>query len=100
MSVRVEVQYTRGCPHAREFLERVRQATVAVGQPVELVEVLVEDAAHAGRLRFRGSPTVLINGVDLERAPEIPDAGLGCRLYIGGLPAVESLRAAIQMATR
>jgi len=100
MSVRVEVQYTQGCPHAREFLERVRQATAAVQARVELVEVLVEDATHAGGLRFRGSPTLLINGKDLEGAPGIDGAGLGCRVYRGGLPSVESIRSAIHAATR
>lgn len=80
---RIEVLYFEGCPHAEPAIALVEEvvASLAPGEPVHRVRV--ESAEAAGRERFAGSPSVRINGRDLEdRAPA--DAGLGCRLYAGG----------------
>ena len=99
MSLQLEVQYIEGCPEAREFMRRVRLAADAEDH-VELVTTLVQGETHARRLQFRGSPTLLIDGRDMEGMPGVAAAGITCRLYPGGLPSVESIRLAIHAALR
>jgi hypothetical protein len=90
------------CPNAAVFEERL--AAVLAGRPDAVVrrrEVADErDAAQAG---MRGSPTLLINGVDPFAAPgQVP--GLACRLYrdatgrAAGAPPVEAIRRAVEQA--
>ena len=55
-------------------------------------EVLVESNKLAEKLKFRGSPTVLINGEDIEGREEPDSASLNCRVYERGLPEVEEIR--------
>jgi hypothetical protein len=67
---------------------------------VELIHVA--SAEEAERLRFLGSPTIQIDGVDLE-GPEAEGSGLGfgCRVYedggqMRGWPSKEQIRAALK----
>ena len=80
----VEILYFEGCPNhepARALVERV--ATQLGLEPViELVEVADPHAAVA--LRFLGSPTVRVDGLDVEpAAQERRDFALSCRIYRG-----------------
>lgn len=57
---------------------------------------LVETPQEAERVGFRGSPSVLINGVDAFANPEDP-VGMSCRLYQtpngpAGSPTFDQLR--------
>jgi hypothetical protein len=57
---------------------------------------LVETAEEAERVGFRGSPSILIDGVDVFADPEAP-VGLSCRVYQtsegpAGSPTLEELR--------
>ncbi|MDH3259911.1 MAG: thioredoxin family protein [Acidimicrobiia bacterium] len=68
----------------------------------ELQRKRVGSAEEAEQLRFRGSPTVLINGLDPFADPNAP-VGMSCRLYrtIGGLvgsPTEEMLREVLAAA--
>jgi hypothetical protein len=79
---RVEILYFEGCPNhepARALVERV--ATQLRLEPeIRFVEVADPDAAAA--LRFLGSPTVRVNGLDIEPgAGERCDFALSCRIY-------------------
>ena len=81
---RVQILYFQGCPnheHARQLVEQVA-GTLRLQPAIELVEVA--DAEAATRLRFLGSPTVRIDGRDVERGvAERTDFALSCRLYRG-----------------
>ena len=46
----------------------------------------------AEKLKFRGSPTLLINGNDFEERQIPNSASLNCRIYQNGLPTVEDIR--------
>lgn len=90
------VLHVADCPHLPVLLDRLTMVTDA---PV--VTRLVETDADAARYGMAGSPTLLVDGVDLFRAPGDRASGLSCRIYRaddGGLaptPSVEQLRAAI-----
>jgi hypothetical protein len=79
---RVQILYFEGCPNhepARALVERLARE-LRVAPEIELVEVADPDAAVA--LRFLGSPTVRVDGVDVEPgAEERPDFAFSCRIY-------------------
>ena len=65
-TVHVQVLSVTGCGNAAPTVARIRQAADALGIPMVLEEVVVAgpDAENAPKLC--GSPTVLIDGLDLE----------------------------------
>lgn len=78
-NVKVELLWFPGCPNWQETGARLRQAVPLAGvdADVELVEVTTPEDAE--RLRFRGSPTVLVDGTD-PFASEPDAVGLSCRV--------------------
>jgi hypothetical protein len=95
MTVRVEVQHFIGCPNSKKMIEIVKEAINSINIEVSYFERLVETIKEAKELKFRGSPTVLINGKDLEGLPVPEFASLSCRFYSNGLPTVENVKNAI-----
>jgi hypothetical protein len=80
--MRVEILYFEGCPNHPPTVELVRRAIDECGVSAQLEEVEVRDQADAGRLRFLGSPTVRVDGADIEPdADERSAYAVGCRLY-------------------
>jgi hypothetical protein len=102
-NVQVELLYFDGCP-SHERLRPVLNTLVAANG-IRLEELRIESAEQAERDRFVGSPTVRINGVDVEPgAQERTDFGMKCRLYRGpggqsGLPPREWIERALREAT-
>ena len=99
--MRIEVLYFDGCPSHERLLPRLRELLdqAGVDDPVALVRV--ESGDDAERQRFLGSPTLRIDGEDVDpTAGERTDYGLKCRLYRTSegqqpVPADEWMRAAI-----
>jgi hypothetical protein len=78
--VRIEVLYFDGCPSHDRLLPSLRE--LAAGHGAELAQRRIETLAEAEEARFLGSPSVRIDGVDVEPgAGERTDFGLKCRLY-------------------
>ncbi len=80
--MKVAVLYFDGCPSHEALLPRLRElmAQAGVDEPIELNAVESFEAAE--RERFLGSPTLRIDGQDVEpAASERTDFGLKCRLY-------------------
>ncbi len=79
----VEIMFTERCPHVRAAIEHVREATQvrALGEEVEVRLVLVESMGKARELRFLGSPTVRVDGRDVERELRSTMFGLHGRGY-------------------
>jgi hypothetical protein len=79
--MRIELLYFEGCPHYAELLQRLRELVVAEG--IEEVELRrVETPEDAERERFLGSPTIRVNGKDVDPAANgSEEYGLECRLY-------------------
>jgi hypothetical protein len=89
--VRIELLYFDGCPNHEAFLPHLRALLDRAGvrAPIELRRVESEVAAR--RERFLGSPTLRIDGTDVDPgAAERRDYGLKCRLYptAGGLAGI------------
>jgi len=98
----IELLYVANCPNHAVARERLREILSAKSVHTHVNEVLVRDAEMAQSLKFPGSPTIRVNGQDVE--PQIEGAtsfGLMCRLYSdgGGAPSEQSLRVAIEKAS-
>jgi hypothetical protein len=93
--VRVELLWFSGCPSWQETDARLRQALAQAGVRTQVVLVEVTTPEEAERLRFRGSPTVLLDGRD-PFAEESDPVGLSCRVFrtpegLRGAPTVQQL---------
>lgn len=74
--------YFDDCANWVEADANLAEALRATGHVDVVVEyVKVESAEAAVATRFRGSPTIVVNGVDLFDDPEI-GFGLTCRRYV------------------
>src|SRR5438093_9416610 len=102
--MRVEVLYFEGCPNHAPTVERVR-AEVSRGLAKEIEEVEIHDQAEAEALGFLGSPSVRINGLDIEReARNLKSFGMSCRTYLegtvrGGSPSSDLIGRALNEQT-
>jgi hypothetical protein len=103
---RVEFLWWEQCPSWERALAQLRGAMIELGLDPDSVEVVRMDTDEQAREReFIGSPTIRIDGRDVQ--PPGPDeaAGLACRVYrhrdgrISPLPdpadVADALRAAI-----
>jgi hypothetical protein len=64
----VSVLYTAGCAGTPPTIALIEGVSKETGIPVRLREILVESPDQAVELRFLGSPTVQVNGVDVDAA--------------------------------
>ena len=100
--MRVEILYFDGCPNHEALVPHLRELLVSAGAPPHIDLIRVESAAAAARERFLGSPTVRVDGKDVEPgADERADFGLKCRLFatgegLRGMPADEWVLAALR----
>ncbi|CAN5564328.1 hypothetical protein BH23ACT3_BH23ACT3_05080 [soil metagenome] len=100
--MKVTLQYFDGCPNWRVAQQHLSViARELEGVDISLQQVTTE--AEAEQHRFRGSPSILVDGVDPFAGPD--DAfGVSCRMYQtpdgpAGSPTLDQLRAAIAHAS-
>ena len=101
----VELLWWEGCPSTERALAAVREALTDLGlddAEVRMREVKTDgDARETG---FVGSPTILIDGVDLVPAAADEPIGLSCRVYrrrdgrVSPIPDPDDLREALRRA--
>jgi hypothetical protein len=79
--MRVELLFWEGCPSHPKALAELRAAMADLGlDPDMVVPREVWTQAQAAEERFVGSPTIRIDGVDIQSPGEEP-FGLTCRIY-------------------
>jgi hypothetical protein len=79
---KIELLWWEGCPSWPRALEDLRAAVEEAGldpSVIEVREVSTEDTAEAER--FVGSPTIRIDGTDLQSPGADEPFGLTCRIY-------------------
>lgn len=91
-NVTVELQHFNGCPNSQDMIERVKEAIEEFKSNIHYFETLVEDNKSAEEVKFRGSPTLLIDGEDFENLSEPVHPNLSCRFYHNGLPFVQEIQ--------
>jgi hypothetical protein len=78
---RVEFLWWAECPSWDRALERLRERMSAHGldpDSIQLLEMTSEE--EAARLGFPGSPTIRVDGADIQDPGDNP-IGLSCRVY-------------------
>ncbi len=94
----VTLLYFDDCPNWRIADERL-VALLADRADVTVTRHLVDTLEEAERVGFHGSPSILVDGVDVFADPDA-GVGLSCRVYRtpdgpAGSPTTEQLRAAL-----
>jgi hypothetical protein len=97
MPMKVQLLYFDDCPNWRIAAQRLDDVTT--GRGVNVGRRLVTTPEEAEAARFRGSPTILVDGEDPFASGDEP-FGLACRVYQtpdgpAGSPTTEQLEAVI-----
>ena len=97
--MRIEVLYVPGCPNYEPAVQRLQAVLESQSLQAEIRSVPISSDAQAQALLFPGSPTIRIDGEDVEQHATVAPS-LACRLYANrsGIPSEESLRIAIARA--
>ena len=80
--MRVEFLYWDGCPSHPQALRELKAAMSELGlepDAVEVREIDTDDAANAER--FTGSPTIRVDGRDIDASGAKARPALTCRIY-------------------
>lgn len=92
--------YLAGCPGMGPALDRLRKVMEAerVDGAIERVEIPGPEAAS--RERLLGSPSIQVNGLDIEEGRRADPPGFGCRIYPDGtpVPPEDMIRGALHRA--
>ena len=89
--VKIELLYFEGCPSHEAFVPRLQQLLARADVDAPVRQRRVESDAAARSERFLGSPTLRVDGVDVDpSAADRTDYALKCRLY----PTADGLRGA------
>jgi hypothetical protein len=105
-SVRIEFLFEPECSSTDVALSRLREVTNEEGHDgsIEVVEVATDELAAT--LRFIGSPTIRIDGIDIDPPGDETRYALTCRAYrlpdgrITPYPPKELIRTALRGALR
>jgi hypothetical protein len=101
----VELLWWDGCPSSDEAHELVRRAMADAGldpKALRSIEIDTDDAAQ--REGFPGSPTIRVDGADVQPPEDGEPAGLTCRVYrlrdgrVSPKPDPDDLRDALRAA--
>lgn len=99
---RVEVLSFEGCPNEDAAVEAVREVAERTGAEAEILVTRVATPEEAVERRFLGSPTIRVDGRDVEPGAEERTAYvLACRVYPGehgpvGVPDARWISAALE----
>jgi hypothetical protein len=100
----VQFLYYEECPSHDEALQRLRKVMKEEGIEDEIEVIQVERSEDAEKLKFVGSPTILVNGRDIVHSKN-PFYALTCRAYsledgrISPLPSETMIRKALRGAS-
>ena len=101
----IEILYFDDCPNYRDARALVDRVSDDLDVLPEIRMIGIPDPERADRLRFLGSPTIRVNGRDIEPGADTRDQfTLACRVYgtdsgLQGLPAESWLREALATET-
>ena len=104
--MKVEIFFFSGCPNHGPAVESVSGILRQESVSAELLEIEIKDIDTAHAIGFLGSPSIRIDGRDVEPNARSSRAfGLTCRTYIddgfrAGVPPSDIIRAAVKEAKR
>jgi len=97
--MKIEFLYFKDCPSYKSALSLLEQILLENDNevPIEKIEITTQESAI--RHRFLGSPSIRINGKDIDDQGNASEYGLKCRIYPESgqeLPSEASLRLALK----
>ena len=98
---KVELLYSSDCPSYPATLELLRAVLAEERLSLDVHTVQIDSVEEARRQRFPGSPTIRLDGRDIEGAM-VPTVGLTCRTYlspdgtISPVPGKQAIREAVR----
>ena len=101
--MRIEFFYWEECPSHDEALTRLRTVLREEGLSAAVDVIRVDTEEEAATRQFLGSPTIRIDGTDIQ-PPGEDRVGLSCRVYLTDdgrvtpLPTEEMIRRAVRAA--
>ncbi len=102
----LELLYLPGCPHHDAAVNLVHSVLETEGVRAEVRQIPIVDRQEASAYGFPGSPTLRVNGLDIENVPSRElGVGFACRTYFlegkpQGLPPRSWLEQAIRAARK
>ncbi len=100
----IDFLYFEDCPSHPDALERLKAVLGEDGLDAEIKVTRVESEQQARQLRFIGSPTILVNGQDVDPPGGDAHVALTCRVYrhengrFSPLPSKDTIRRALRAA--
>jgi len=97
----IELFYFEGCPNYEPTKRLLRQVMAELGISTEITSVNVTNEEHAKAMKFLGSPSIRIDGRDIEiEENESTTYSIRCRVYhtetgLSGVPAKQLIRDAL-----
>jgi hypothetical protein len=101
--LKIRFLYFEDCPSHDEALQRLRRSIEAEGISADVEIVRLDTGEDAEKFKFIGSPTIIVNGQDID-PPANPHYALTCRAYrledgrISPLPSEAMIRRALHEA--
>ncbi len=98
--MKIEIFYFDHCPSYRQTVDNLREVLKEENIQADLCLIRVTSPENAEEVSFMGSPTIKIDGIDLDGL-EGP-ASFNCRLYridgrLTGIPTTSFIREKIKM---
>jgi hypothetical protein len=103
---RIEILWFEDCPNHQAAERLIRERLAELGLNADIVRIEVPDEATGDAVCFPGSPTIRVNGRDVEPGWEpCDDCTPRCRLYatsegLRGIPEAAWIDAALIAARR
>ncbi len=79
--MKVRFLYFGGCPNAEPTLILLKETLAAEAPDTDLERLEIKSDEEAGRYGFLGSPTIQIDGLDIEKERRKDSPYYGCRIY-------------------
>ena len=100
--MKVEFFYFDGCPSHEPAYENLKEVLLEKGIESEIESIKVNSTDDAAKLRFQGSPSIRIDGKDIEGKEE--GYSYSCRVFeidgkLTGVPTKEYLSDKIKILT-
>ncbi|HEY5159551.1 MAG TPA: hypothetical protein VII83_00635, partial [Gaiellaceae bacterium] len=98
----IELLYWQGCPSHPEAKALLEGVLAELGRDDEIVMTEVKSDEEAERLHFPGSPTIRVDGRDIDARGANERPSLTCRIYylpdarVSPIPSREQMEAALK----
>ena len=91
--LKIQILYFEDCPNFKPAVELVEHTADEIGVKADIELVCIDSTETANAKRFLGSPTIQVEGVDIDPAArDREDFGLSCRRYgTSGVPPREMI---------